>query len=110
MNRISISRVSLIVSVVFIVLAGFTLSVPPDYAAIFAIAALAAIPAVVAGPRKYRIIGVLVFALCVYLIANQYRIAKHDPLSRLYEGRNRGGEQQGGGYSPPAARSSEPTP
>jgi len=71
MNRTKISRVSLIVCACIIVLTAFIPSLPPDLAPIFGLAALASIPAIFAGPTKFRILGITALLLTIFLVGMQ---------------------------------------
>ncbi|MHC4121188.1 MAG: DUF2251 domain-containing protein [Planctomycetota bacterium] len=53
-------------------------ALPPDLAPVFGLAALAAVPAVVAGPKKYRLLGIVAFLLAVCLVGLQLQQGKRN--------------------------------
>jgi len=67
---IRISKISLIVFAVLLVLSGFLLSVAGDYWPWYAVMSVFAVVPLVVGPRRYRIMGVVGLVLSGVLIAS----------------------------------------
>jgi len=79
-----ISKISLIVFVVLLVLSAFLLSVAGEYWPWYTVMAVFAIVPLVVGPRRYRLIGAVALLLSVILIVSDYAAGK-----RLREQRDR---------------------
>ena len=71
-----ISKISLIVFAVLLVLGGFLPSVAGEYWPWFAVMAIFAVVPIVIGPRKHRLIGVGAFILSMLLIVGDYQAGK----------------------------------
>ncbi len=82
-----ISRISLIVYVILFVLAWFLLSTEGGYVVWFLIMGLFSIPPIVAGPKNYRILGSIAFAVALAAAAFDYHAGKrlHAKLQKLRE-------------------------
>ena len=72
-----ISKISLIVFVVLLVLSAFLLSVAGDYWPWYSVMAIFAIVPVLVGPKRYRIFGAVALLLSVYLILGDIESGKH---------------------------------
>ncbi len=73
---VQISKISLIVFVVLLILSGFVLSIPGDFWPWYAVLAIIALAPVVCGPVRYRVFGTLALILCASLIANDMAAGK----------------------------------
>jgi purine-cytosine permease-like protein len=71
-----ISKISLIVFVVLLVLSGFLLSVAGEYWPWYAVMAVFAVVPLVVGPRYYRLLGAVALVLSVILIVSDYAAGK----------------------------------
>jgi hypothetical protein len=71
-----ISRISLIVFTVLLVLSGFLLSVPGDYVVWYAIMVPFTIVPLALGPRWYRVGGACALALSAVLIGSDIKAGK----------------------------------
>ena len=71
-----ISKISLIVFAVMLVLGGFLLSVAGEYWPWFAVTAIFGAVPVVIGPRKHRLIGAGALILSLLLIIGDYQAGK----------------------------------
>jgi hypothetical protein len=82
--RARVSKISLVVFVLMLILGGFLPSVPGDYWPWFAVAAVFAFVPAVVGPRWHRRIGIGGLALSAALIAGDYAGGKrfHERLRR----------------------------
>jgi hypothetical protein len=82
-----ISKISLIVFVVLLLLSGFLLSVAGDYWPWYAIMSVFAVVPVIVGPVRYRVLGAIALVLSGVLIVSdivagkQFR-ARHRELRR----------------------------
>ena len=72
-----ISKVSLSVFGVMLVLSSFLLSVAGEYWPWYAIMSAFAIVPLVAGPRLYRLLGVIALVLCGVLIISDIEAGRH---------------------------------
>jgi O-antigen ligase len=72
-----ISKISLIVFVVLLVLSVFLLSVAGDYWPWYSVMAIFAVVPVLVGPNRYRIFGAIALLLSVYLIFGDIESGKH---------------------------------
>ena len=72
-----ISKISLIVFVVLLVLSGFLLSVAGDYWPWYSVMSIFAVVPVFVGPNRFRIFGVVALLLSVYLIFGDIESGKH---------------------------------
>lgn len=71
-----ISKISLTIFAVMLVLGGFQLSVAGEYWFWFAVTAIFAVVPVVIGPRKHKLIGVGALILSLLLIIGDYQTGK----------------------------------
>ncbi len=71
-----VSKISLIVFVVMLVISSFLLSVAGEYWPCYAVAAPFAVVPIVAGPRRYRIWGAIGLALSAVLIVSDISAGK----------------------------------
>jgi len=71
-----ISKISLIVFVVLLVLSAFLLSVAGEYWPWYAIASVFAVVPLVVGPGRYRLIGAVALVLSVVLIVSDVAAGK----------------------------------
>jgi uncharacterized RDD family membrane protein YckC len=71
-----VSKISLVVFVVMLVLSGFLLSVAGGYWPWYAVTATFAVVPIFAGPRRYRILGAIGLALSVVLIVSDISAGK----------------------------------
>lgn len=85
MTRARISKNSLIVYAVMLLLSGFLLSVPGEYWRSFLIMGFLALPPIFLGPLKYRLLGVIALMLSVGLIISDINAGKHfrEKLNRI---------------------------
>ncbi len=74
--RQTISRVSLIVYMVLLVLSGFLSSTVGGRVAWFCIMGLLAVPVLLAGPRKYRVLGIVALLAAVVMASMDYYMGK----------------------------------
>jgi hypothetical protein len=83
--RARISKNSLIVYAVLLLLSGFLLSVPGEYWPSFLIIGLLAVPPIFLGPPKYRLLGAIALMLSVVLIISDINAGKHfrEKLNRI---------------------------
>jgi hypothetical protein len=72
-----ISKISLIVFAVLLVLSGFLLSVAGDYWPWFAVMSVFAVVPLVVGPRRYRVMGAIALVLSGVLIASDIAAGRH---------------------------------
>ena len=72
-----ISKISLIVFVVLLVLSAFLLSVAGDYWPWFSVMGFFAVVPIVVGPKQYRIFGGLALVLSLVLIYGDIEAGKH---------------------------------
>ena len=75
--RIRISRISLIVFAVLLVLSGLLLSVVGDYWPWYAVVSVFAVVPLVVGPGRYRLIGAIALVLSGVLIASDITAGRH---------------------------------
>uniref|UniRef100_A0A7C4QN52 Uncharacterized protein n=1 Tax=Schlesneria paludicola TaxID=360056 RepID=A0A7C4QN52_9PLAN len=73
---IRISKISLIVFAVLLVLSGFLLSVAGGYWPWYAIMSVFAVVPVVVGPGRYRVMGAIALGLSVVLIVSDIAAGK----------------------------------
>jgi phosphotransferase system glucose/maltose/N-acetylglucosamine-specific IIC component len=75
-----ISRISLIVYAVLLILSGFLMSAAGGSVGWFCIMGFFAIPPIVAGPKRYKILGIIAFLIAIVLAATDYHAGKriHD--------------------------------
>jgi hypothetical protein len=71
-----ISKISLSVFTILLVLSPFLLSVPGEYWPWFAVMSIFAVVALISGPRRYRLFGAGALALAVLLIVDDYAAGK----------------------------------
>ena len=71
-----ISKISLIVFVVLLMLSGLLKSVAGEYWPWYAVMAVFAIVPLVVGPRHYRLLGAVALVLSVILIVSDYAAGK----------------------------------
>ncbi len=74
--RQTISRVSLIVYMVLLVLSGFLSSTAGGRVVWFCTMGLLAVPALLAGPRKYRVLGVIALLAAMIMAGMDYYMGK----------------------------------
>jgi hypothetical protein len=72
-----ISKISLIVFVVLLVLSTFLLSVAGEYWPWYSVMAFFAVVPIVVGPNRYRIFGAIALVLSVVLIFGDIEAGKH---------------------------------
>jgi hypothetical protein len=72
-----ISKISLIVFVVLLVLSAFLLSVAGDYWPWYSVMAIFAVVPVLVGPKRYRIFGAIALLLSLVLISGDIAAGKH---------------------------------
>ncbi len=71
-----ISRVSLIVYAVLLILSAFLMSVTGGRVGWFCIMGIFAIPPIVAGPKRYRVIGIIALLIAIAAVATDYHAGK----------------------------------
>jgi len=71
-----ISRVSLIVFVVLLIATGFLLSVPGGRVPVFCIMGMFAVPPLIAGPKLYRLLGIVALLIAIVSAVSDYRNGK----------------------------------
>jgi hypothetical protein len=71
-----ISRVSLIVYAVLLILSGFLMTAQGGRVVWFCIMGIFAIPPIVAGPKRYRIIGILALLIAIAAATADYRAGR----------------------------------
>ena len=74
--RAKISRVALILYAILLFLSGLLLCPPGGLVEWFVIMGMFAIPAIIAGPKKYRILGLIALILAVAFTAIDYESGK----------------------------------
>jgi hypothetical protein len=74
--RIRVSKISLIVFVVLLVLSAFLLSVVGDYWPWFTVMSLFAIVPLIVGPGRYRVLGAIALVLSGVLIVSDIAAGK----------------------------------
>jgi len=72
-----ISRISLIVYVILLILSAFLASSPGGRVGWFCIMGLFAIPPIIAGPKWYRIIGIIALVIAIMLATFDYNLGKY---------------------------------
>ena len=72
-----ISKISLIVFVVPLVLSAFLLSVAGDYWPWYAVMSAFAVVPLIVGPGRYRLVGAVALVLSVVLIVSDIAAGKH---------------------------------
>lgn len=75
--NICISKISLVVFVVLLVLSFFLLSVVGDFWPWYAVMSAFAVVPLVAGPRRYRLFGAIALALSGFLMVNDIAVGMH---------------------------------
>ena len=83
--REKISRISLIVYVVLFLLSAFLLSAAGGRVEWFAVTGIFAIPPIVAGPRRYRILGAIGLAVAIAAAAIDFHAGQrlHDQIDKI---------------------------
>lgn len=72
-----ISKISLVVFAVLLVLSAFLLSVAGDYWPWFAVMSVFAVVPLVVGPRRYRVMGAIALVLSGVLIVGDIAAGRH---------------------------------
>jgi hypothetical protein len=71
-----VSRVSLIVYAVLLILSGFLMSTAGGRVGWFCIMGIFAIPPIVAGPKRYRVLGIIALLIAIAATASDYQAGK----------------------------------
>jgi hypothetical protein len=77
-TRATISRVSLVVYMVLLVLSGFLMSTAGGRVVWFCVMGLSSLPALVAGPRKYRVLGIVALLAAMAMAGMDYYMGRRD--------------------------------
>ena len=82
--RSRISKISLIVFPVMVLVGGFLLSTAGNYWPWFAVTAIVALVPVLVGPRTHRLLGSAALALSIVLIVGDYQAGKQLRLRPIF--------------------------
>ncbi|MGD0597249.1 MAG: hypothetical protein ABSA64_06965 [Sedimentisphaerales bacterium] len=75
--REKVSRISLIVYAVLLILSGFLASAAGGSVGWFCIMGIFAIPPIVAGPKRYRVLGIIALLIAIAAAVTDYHAGKH---------------------------------
>jgi membrane protein implicated in regulation of membrane protease activity len=72
-----ISRISMIVYLVLLILSFVLEAIPGNWVVWFCVMAFLAVPPIVAGPKRYRIIGIVALIIAIAAAVSDYRAGKN---------------------------------